>query len=971
MMEGRGRYRLAGVGVENEDRSEKIQQHIDSEQQGDYREPIDVLRCMFWNVEGLKGLYKNHPERLPFQIYDILCLAETFLTSYNYGPLEKEFRIYQALAERTRGRPSGGIMIAIKKHVKSEFVNATKHTVTVKTNGITLTSAYFPPDMDICEICTELADNIPRRPEGTKNILIGDFNCRLDAGHRGADLLDALEDMGLVYVGNELVKTYHSHNGSSTIDFIFVSTNCLSMMNQPRINRVIERKHSQIKFEITLDINQIQHRKKSKAVRSICGETLEQQIIQNALQINATSEVDGLAEIISNLIKQSELKPTQRGNRKGSFHKMWFDAECLAQKNRIKYLLYTEDRSYWVEAKKYKKLIKEKRMISEEQELIKNTEKYAKQPWKLIPKKNMGSITAIKAEVWEQHFGSLLYTNDNNHHNIQLGVEIQNPEPEEQNNTLTSNDIEIVDELNNILSNQEVEKAISRAKNAKATGPDDISNEIYKKNSILTPLITRLFNLCLILGVIPKIWLTTTIKPLFKGKGDFMDVNNYRGISLAPHIMKIFSSILKDRLTDFCTHKLDGAQFGFLKGKNCEQAVQELINYIKNNKKPVYAVFIDFRKAFDMVQRQVLLDRLYTEYGIQGRMFRLLDAMLKMNWISVETGREIGSTIPQNKGLAQGDSLSPFLFILFINSLLRSLRKVGVSVWAYADDLCVAASDKHLVQKAMEELKIWCETSGMEVNPSKTKVMKFKRGGRDDNIPIMYNDEALEYVKNFIYLGVNLTPGLSFKQHIDKIKIKATSATFGMGNLTLLSMDTVKQLFRIKLLPIIEYCMSAVAERMTLTNLKDIDKVKTNFLKRALGLSKFTSNTLTLEMAGEETLVRDLKTRGFSFSEDVMSRYDDYREEKGMSFSIKRYTDGPIFTSTQWKKPGQRYRQMLARVTSHGYHKNLCATTDCPEASENCQCIYCGDTDIDTYHVMYCTYLAPMNIRQRIDNIVF
>ena len=163
----------------------------------------------------------------------------------------------------------------------------------------------------------------------------------------------------------------------------------------------------------------------------------------------------------------------------------------------------------------------------------------------------------------------------------------------------------VYEELDEIISREEILKAINKLKTNKSCSEDLIINEIFiKGKDILLPCLERLFNSIFSSGFFPESWSQSCIVPIFK-KGDVNDANNYRGISLVSCFGKLFTSVLNCRILEWEKQNciLTDAQFGFRNGMSTVDAIfalQTLINKTLRNKKRLYCCFIDFRKAFDL-----------------------------------------------------------------------------------------------------------------------------------------------------------------------------------------------------------------------------------------------------------------------------------------------------------------------------------------------------------------------------------
>lgn len=124
-------------------------------------------------------------------------------------------------------------------------------------------------------------------------------------------------------------------------------------------------------------------------------------------------------------------------------------------------------------------------------------------------------------------------------------------------------------------------------KKKKTPDPDRICNEHIKDSNLIPQAITDMLNLCLKKGNIPDIWRLSTIKMLFKGRGDQMDPNSYRGIALEKSILKILTSIITKRISKEVEHKIPEEQFGFRKGRSTLHAIKNLLDDTKTPLKKI------------------------------------------------------------------------------------------------------------------------------------------------------------------------------------------------------------------------------------------------------------------------------------------------------------------------------------------------------------------------------------------------
>ena len=250
-----------------------------------------------------------------------------------------------------------------------------------------------------------------------------------------------------------------------------------------------------------------------------------------------------------------------------------------------------------------------------------------------------------------------------------------------------------------------------------------------------------LFQLCLDTGKIPSDWYKAIIKPLTKSKENDPRIPlNYRGISLLSCCLKLFTALIDKRLTQFLdsNEEISDEQNGFRKDRSCTDHVFTLHSIISqrlDQKLSTFATFIDFSKAFDGIDRDLLMYKLI-HCGVDGNMYFLLKSLYAQTQACVSVNGINTEWFRTKTGVLQGDSLSPTLFSIFINDLTVGLKDLGVGIkigntqipiLLYADDVVILANDQREMQTMLNFINRWCEKWKMSVNMTKTKLMHFRK----------------------------------------------------------------------------------------------------------------------------------------------------------------------------------------------------------------------------------------------------
>ena len=274
----------------------------------------------------------------------------------------------------------------------------------------------------------------------------------------------------------------------------------------------------------------------------------------------------------------------------------------------------------------------------------------------------------------------------------------------------------------------EVKKAIDSVKRGKATGIDNIPAEVLKNDTAVS-FLHVLFNICFDNGIVPSEWGKCIINPIPKSSTtDKRDPLSYRGISLAPIMYKLYCSILNNRLSSWSdeNNKIVDEQNGFRKKRSTTDHISSLVNLVdtrKKLKKSTFCAFIDFKKAYDTINRSLLWKRL-SDIGISGRMFQAVKSLYTTVKSCVRLNSYRTDWFDVNCGLRQGCVLSPLLFNLFINDLAVFLKSLDlgvkvnnekVCIMLYADDIVLLAETETDLQLLLDALSDWCGRNGMDV----------------------------------------------------------------------------------------------------------------------------------------------------------------------------------------------------------------------------------------------------------------
>jgi hypothetical protein len=374
------------------------------------------------------------------------------------------------------------------------------------------------------------------------------------------------------------------------------------------------------------------------------------------------------------------------------------------------------------------------------------------------------------------------------------------------------------------------------------------------------------------LGYFPASWCKSIVIPLFK-KGDENLPDNYRGISLLSIVGKVFTAILNKRVYNWAEegNKLSEEQAGFRKGYSTVDHIFTLVSIIRNRFNnarggKVYAAFIDYRKAFDTVDREKLwhtLDKIETS----TKLLNLLKPMYRSVFSCVRWNGELSAFFDCPVGVRQGCLLSPLIFSLLICEVadfVRSCGKHGLQLipggtelflLLFADDIVLLSSTPTGLQNQIDNLEKASKFLGLQVNLDKTKVMVFRKGGHlSEGEKWFFEGKQIEVVNNYKYLGFLLTTKLSENsacdEYVSKAKGKVLEILKTMWALGNLNTKVFFQLFDAQVKPMLLYA----AEVWGLLKPNIIETAHLFACKRLLSVSDKTPNYMVYGETGRYPL---------------------------------------------------------------------------------------------------------------------
>ncbi|KAJ9519192.1 hypothetical protein QJQ45_017850 [Haematococcus lacustris] len=286
------------------------------------------------------------------------------------------------------------------------------------------------------------------------------------------------------------------------------------------------------------------------------------------------------------------------------------------------------------------------------------------------------------------------------------------------------------------------QECLSRLAGGKAPGPDGIENEIIKMLPWeMRDTIHQLFIIMWATGCTPTTWKTSDTCLLYKDKGQETDLNSYRPVGLANTVYKLWTSLITKMLSEYAEANgmLSKNQAGFRSHRNTTQQLQMLVMALEDAKlakADIYALLVDFTSAFNTTCQDKLLWIMH-DLGFPTDATDAVKDLYTGATTRFRTPYGPTDPVPVDRGTIQGDSLSPFLFLIYIEPLLRWLQvgargykfksatadsgeRATVSSIDYADDIAILCNTLRNLRCQADKLSAFSDWGHLIISHSKT-----------------------------------------------------------------------------------------------------------------------------------------------------------------------------------------------------------------------------------------------------------
>lgn len=844
--------------------------------------PLNILQ---WNAEGIYNKKVALTGRLHAEDIDVACIQETHLNPNHRFIV----RGYQTFRMDRESRHKGGVVILVRNAIPAtDFqVNSNQQAeihgvkITVDQTVITIYNLYCPPDKDLSLQLLE----VPHED----CIVLGDFNSHSTVwgypttNRRGEEVEDWQIEKQLVLLNDpEDPPTFFSRRwiSTSTPDLAFATDNLSSKTSRKVQSQLAGSDHRPVKLEVNLQYKPqpamtFPRWNYKRADWNKFSERAD--ILTETLQ--TTDNINKVAASFNQSILQAAKETIPRGARKN--YKPYWTEELQKLQDELSTTRDEVENDPTVEnnialkacSAKYKKTyIQAARKSWRDKTESLNLDRDGNKLWKLAKAMNdedTRSASICINQDQEMQTGRRAANCLADHYAQVSNINIPDDRKREVHDDRRNTDQARPEEecMNKPFNMRELEEAMKTLREKKSPGPDKITNDmLLHLGTRAKKKLLDLFNNSWETGNVPQCWREADVIPIHKKGKDRHSVDGYRPISLTSCVGKLMERLINTRLSWHLekNNLIAPEQAGFRHHRSTEDQVTYISQKIEDGfqaKHHTLAVWIDMEKAFDKVWKDGLRLKLLRN-RVTGRMFQWISQYLNNRKARVRVNGAYSRKKTLKDGVPQGGVLSPTLFLIFINDIVKDLPK-NVLGAVYADDLVLWSTEEFLgtanyrLQEVLKSLEIWMKKWHLAINARKTSYTIFSLSTQKQKVSLKIGGQALTEDESPKYLGVTFDKRFTWRKQIEKSESRGKSRLALMKKLagTTWGADAknLKKMYTGRVRPVLEYGITAWGAAAK-TNFEKVSKVQHQATRIITGAMKSTPITALETITGLESI---------------------------------------------------------------------------------------------------------------------
>ena len=770
------------------------------------------LRIVQWNAEGVNtkaGELRGFIEEYKI---DVVLIQESKLTEKKASPVIQGF---SAVRGDRKGAvfPGGGLLTYVSEELTFRNNGHSQRglvellSVSIQQTGkkwLTLNNLYIPPGVGVTDLSWI--------PVVTNSVFAGDFNGHSPAWDllqppdtRGEQILDWSLDNSLECVNDTApTRLNPGTSGWSTPDITFVTPELTTKTKWAVIEETaMGSDHQPIVVEVsagdfqTISTTPLRTRWKTK---SVDYKAFREEVESHFPYDHSHLSCHGRAAVFGDILV--EAGKAHVGKTKPSKTKFAMNPTVrtlVKKRNRLRKEVATR-RDEWIAARQEVREERERAKVEAWSDFVETLEvdEDVNKVWRVI-KSLDGTPTSSAPNEALLHKGKTITSNKakadtfaKNYAQVS-SLSFSKDERSAIRDVKKSLDKQPGEHTCPPFTMRELKTALRKMKRKGAPGSDDIPPAFLKElgPKALTELL-EIFNYSFLNADIPQFWRHAFIIPILKAGKPACDVDSFRPISLTSCVVKLLERMISNRLNAIAENSkwFVNEQAGFRRGLSCEDQIIRLVQKVSDGfqlKPPLRTVMalLDYSKAYDRTWRERLLAKML-DMGVPITITRWVAAFLRTRTAQVLMNGTLSSKVRMKQGLPQGSVLSPLLFIIFINDLVKDLPE-EVTASLFADDAALYAQHTDLsiaeekLQEAITVVENWSLENKLDLNTKKSCTFFFSTDPHEaswrPNINLLGSRMPFgegEEEKKPKFLGVRLDRTLCFQDHVMEVCERVT-----------------------------------------------------------------------------------------------------------------------------------------------------------------------------------------------------